>query len=320
MQGLTPQAQVIYLRGLRRYMDYRTGIVGGPRRKVNYQSLVELITPDRDWGSNRREPPPTKAYVRARIQELKRSGLIEDVGSSKDVGLILRLPLADIDSVRLEKEQHRNDTDEDGKEQHRSSTGNYEEYQEDSREIREGSNTGNDTPHTPRSNTHPVTGKDLPYHHRAHEAWPDERIPKTPVDWASFFGVAGPYAAHIAMHAKAIPMYANWCERRVTCEVVRWAMTAATTKLGKAPDGPTYLRNFVDDILESAERLIEEQESRQQRNQTHGNATGPHRDQGSRRRLSTVEAASRAAEVYIQNLQAECEDEGHGGQALAANG
>jgi len=26
LQGLTPEAQVIYLRGFRRYMDYRTGV------------------------------------------------------------------------------------------------------------------------------------------------------------------------------------------------------------------------------------------------------------------------------------------------------
>lgn len=96
LQGLSLAAQLVYLRGLRRYMDYATGLVG-VKRRVSYQGLLETISVEPDWGCNKRVPRPTRDKLRAVLDELKRHGLVADAGSSQRDGLRLRLLLADSD-------------------------------------------------------------------------------------------------------------------------------------------------------------------------------------------------------------------------------
>lgn len=93
LQGLSLLAQVVYLRGIRPYMNYDTGIAGNPQRRQGVKTLslaflaaVSEFLPD--WGSKRKPCRPTHEQVRAALEELKRHGMIEDRGSSRMVGLV----------------------------------------------------------------------------------------------------------------------------------------------------------------------------------------------------------------------------------------
>jgi len=98
LQGLTCAAQVLYLRGLRRYMDYRTGVAGIARR-IDEACLRETIAfePDRGSSAGRRNDI-TRQFIRSRLDELRRVGLIADVASEPGRrGYVFRLVFADTD-------------------------------------------------------------------------------------------------------------------------------------------------------------------------------------------------------------------------------
>ena len=91
LQALHPATQIIYLRGMRRFMDYATGIVGVNRR-ISYTSLSECCEFIPDPRSRIPSERKTKSAVRAALAELERAGLI--VKKSAET-LIFFLPLAD---------------------------------------------------------------------------------------------------------------------------------------------------------------------------------------------------------------------------------
>jgi hypothetical protein len=93
LHGLPWISQLIYLRGLRRFMDYRTGVVG-IARGVSRQSLTEVVYVEHVQGRHTPKETSDKA-VRAAIEALIRAGLIERMGDAKR--LIFRMPLADSD-------------------------------------------------------------------------------------------------------------------------------------------------------------------------------------------------------------------------------
>ena len=94
LEGLTPEAQVMYLRVLRRHMDSASGVVGISRR-ISEADLAAVLRVRPDWGSNQRPAPPTRAYLRARLEELKRAGLAVPVpGPPGAKGLFFSLPWA----------------------------------------------------------------------------------------------------------------------------------------------------------------------------------------------------------------------------------
>jgi len=93
LHGLPWMAQLVYLRGLRRFMDYRTGVVGVVRG-VSRQSLTETVYVEHVQGRHTPKDTSDKA-VRAAIEALIRAGLIERTGDAKR--LIFKLPLADSD-------------------------------------------------------------------------------------------------------------------------------------------------------------------------------------------------------------------------------
>ena len=91
--------QVLYLRGLRKFMDFASGIVG-IRRKVSYQMFRELLEVHRRRGSTKPEYYPKRDEVRAALTRLEVAGLIIRVPSlTKAVAdsMVFRLPLANID-------------------------------------------------------------------------------------------------------------------------------------------------------------------------------------------------------------------------------
>ena len=78
LQGLSLEAQVIYLRGIRRFAD-RNGVAGRARR-INRASLSEVCHFVPDACSRLKEARPTWAQVRRRLQELERAGLVKMLG------------------------------------------------------------------------------------------------------------------------------------------------------------------------------------------------------------------------------------------------
>ena len=92
LHELSWAAQLIYLRGLRRFVDASTGIVG-VRRRISRRSLIELLTvPDARGRHTAHEKAPTESAIRQALRALVACGLI--VPESQDAQLVFRLPYA----------------------------------------------------------------------------------------------------------------------------------------------------------------------------------------------------------------------------------
>lgn len=279
LQGLTPEAQVIYLRGFRRYMDYRTGLAGGRVRKLSYRALAELIAVDPDWGSQRkRAETPTLGRVRARVAELERAGLVVNHESSRSRGLVFKLPLADVGSVRPEKEQHKEQHREQHKEPHSGKVVNLPKKQEIVPSERgrsdTGSNTGNDT----RNNTHLYNSTVLNSTNagaRDNEAWPDTFQPQQPDEWGSFLGRERQWAYHRVARPKLIVLYQHWTRLGLTIGDMRQIMKSAEANLGRIPDGPEYYKPFSESYARERDRLNQDLQNNQQRGANDTGAPDP---------------------------------------------
>lgn len=88
-------AQLIYLRAIRPYMDYSSGIVG-LRRGISRQSIAEeLSVPAVQGRHNARRVVPSTKEVRHGLDLLKKEGLIDQIPADKK--LVFRLPHAQMD-------------------------------------------------------------------------------------------------------------------------------------------------------------------------------------------------------------------------------
>lgn len=99
LQGLPLEAQVLYLRGLRKHMDYRTGVVG-VTRGISYQMLREVLFVEPVPG-DKRSGSPSKSAVRRLVGRLVDAGLAVPMSEGKR--LIFRLPLATQDQCARNK-------------------------------------------------------------------------------------------------------------------------------------------------------------------------------------------------------------------------
>jgi hypothetical protein len=104
----------LYVHALRRFMDYNTGIVGGKKRRISYQSIREemYIVPRRgvsrsDTGSQ------TKSEIRRALKHLERIGLIEKISPKNDDHLVFKCCLAIIGNPRPKLSRHISDTQPD---------------------------------------------------------------------------------------------------------------------------------------------------------------------------------------------------------------
>jgi hypothetical protein len=150
LQGCSLLAQIIYLRGIRRHMNYQTGIAGNPKvRKLSLSGLADIARFEPDWGSRKPAWSASKEEVRAALEELKRSGLIQDSGSSLKDGLIFFLPLADANK----SVQKRNPT---GTPQEPHNSEPHEEMSNGAGSV-DRNPTRNPTDEKPRNPTHQIT-------------------------------------------------------------------------------------------------------------------------------------------------------------------
>jgi hypothetical protein len=72
---LSHEAKLVYLLGIRPYMDYETGLVGF-KRVVSYQSIREVLEYAPPKGSTKKAQRYEKEAIRAIFKELERAGLI----------------------------------------------------------------------------------------------------------------------------------------------------------------------------------------------------------------------------------------------------
>lgn len=104
---------MVYLRGLRRHMDYATGMVGA-RRGISRQQLAEVLYLESGQGK-RQCGTPTHSLVRHALAVLQGAGLIERRSQARR--LMFFLPLATTDQsaqkkcVRAASEQHPTNND-----------------------------------------------------------------------------------------------------------------------------------------------------------------------------------------------------------------
>ncbi|MEX1669125.1 DnaT-like ssDNA-binding domain-containing protein [Zhongshania guokunii] len=108
LRGLRAEARVLYICGLRPFMDFKTGLVG-VKRRVSYQGFKELleVTPDRGSAIGAVQSP-TKSALRALLQLLERHGLVEKLEQRRRIDpMVFKLPLADYDAkIRLGEQRH----------------------------------------------------------------------------------------------------------------------------------------------------------------------------------------------------------------------
>ena len=101
LQGLPHLAQMIYLRCLRRYMDYVTGVVGQVRR-ISWQMMGEVTEIVRDAQSTLPDYRATNKELRSAIDQLVRVGLVIRIAKqnpeNKFEPQCYLLPLASINS------------------------------------------------------------------------------------------------------------------------------------------------------------------------------------------------------------------------------
>ena len=106
--GLRHDARLLYLEGLRPYMDFKTGVVG-VKRRVSYKGFKELLEVFPDRGSSvGAVQSPTKSSLRALLLLLERHGLVVKVEQRRRIDpMVFELPLADYDAkVRVGEQRH----------------------------------------------------------------------------------------------------------------------------------------------------------------------------------------------------------------------
>ena len=99
LQGMPLAAQLLYLRGMRRHMDYRDGLVG-MKRRTSWQAIREVLYVEPHQGAGA-TGAPSKDQVRRLAMLLERAGLIEIRSDMKTKRLVFFLPLAFTDQSVL---------------------------------------------------------------------------------------------------------------------------------------------------------------------------------------------------------------------------
>lgn len=91
---LSNEARVLYLLGLRPFMDFATGLVG-VKRRISFQMLREVVEVRRPRGSTKADYLPGIEDIRWLLAELERLGLVERMPKARRTDpMVYRLPLA----------------------------------------------------------------------------------------------------------------------------------------------------------------------------------------------------------------------------------
>jgi hypothetical protein len=239
LQGLPLRAQIIYLRGIRRYMNYKTGVSGGPERRISLKMLGEIA----ESYHNRKRDQPNKKEVIVSIDQLKKAGLIERI-EDKDY-LIFFLPKADLDKsvqnnhgTTTAQPRHNHGTDHGtGNPSNDGACRDNHGIGEKCQEFDTTLTTAHISSQISDINTTVLNAR-------------DGVVPKDASEWIEFFVNEKGFQFHEAQTAKTVPMYVNWVKQKISIADMELAMMDAHNWLGgKKADNPTVYRKFVETVV-----------------------------------------------------------------------
>ena len=236
LQGLPHEAQLLYLRGLRRMMDFRTGEVGRTV-KISWNGLrdVVYVEPQRgckDTGS------PSRERVRRLGAHLIRAGLVEMRSKMDAKQLIFFLPFADRDKS-ARKQPDRNPTE-----------------QADTAQTKQGKASGvkPDNSKTAKPDRYPISDKTTSTVYITEISAREEETPKASAGGEEVSAVRPEVALAVALRELGVdvlplnPLLSNWvAELKVTEEECRQAVALSRKHLGDARIPAKYL----DKVLRS---------------------------------------------------------------------
>lgn len=233
---LPHRAQVLYLRGLRQFMDYATGIVGD-RRRVSLQQMRECLEVTRPRGSHLEKYKPTNHEIRASLAQLEMSGLIKRLEKpNKLAPMRFLLPLA---SIRLNEEPPM-----------------YRKCETASRSV-DGSSTyevGTDNVPQGMNRIPPLSGKSKTPVLPAREASVDNSaVPSERSAWGRVLADMG-FRQEQIFSAKNLAMFQIWIEQRVTVGEFKQAATVAHARNHGMPANVAYYGWSVREIIKQRER------------------------------------------------------------------
>lgn len=275
LRGLPWMARVLYLQGLRRHMDYSTGLVGLSRR-ISYQSMREVLEVHRDLGSKLEPDKVTNDQIRAALAQLERAkdadghpapliARVRQPGQGKFAPLVFRLLLATVKkpdssgscpdfaggaSIRPNEEPQENPKGGTPSGAPRKAAV-IPLYIVEPQEA-----AGEGTPKEPQGRNHTPPGSGNNNH--TLPVRPDDEIlqryelrlvPTKTDTWACFMAWARMFQFHIVKQVAVIQLFREWVNAGVRVEQMLDAMHAAEAKLGRVPDSPLYYRNFVAEVL-----------------------------------------------------------------------
>ncbi|MCG8004678.1 MAG: hypothetical protein JAY88_14660 [Candidatus Thiodiazotropha lotti] len=240
LYGLSLLARVVYLQVLRWRMDYATGIVGGPGRRLSYMAIAETVDFIPDKGSNVSPDKPSKGRLRAVLRELVRSGLIEDAGSSKQAGLVLRCLLADTD----QSAKNMNDTGTTQERHSRNSTGSSN----NNNNLGQRNDTGTTQHFSSMSATPPISGLSENNSVAAEYIYPRACVDQRNGIYAALHKYFSNYQSQLSMPALE-RMVDNWVEQGVHGQHVERAVLSIRQRAAGFSCGPMYIRDAVIDVM-----------------------------------------------------------------------
>jgi hypothetical protein len=145
LDGLPYLQQLVYMKGIRRYMNYRTGITGQPPRGISYKSLSEetYIEPHSGYAGG----SPSKPALQRALKGLEKAGLIKPLPAKKQLIFVCLLASQDnfVQNQADTKSIQEGDTRENEKNPRK--TGHFRNYSPKA-----------DTGKIPEADTHPGTG------------------------------------------------------------------------------------------------------------------------------------------------------------------
>lgn len=240
LQGLPMESQLVYLRGLRRHMDYGTGVVGGARRRISWQMLSEVVEVEHHRGMAGRRM--TKQALRRAVDWLVKAGLVQQLKADRH--LVFRLLLADVgfsvpekagprpDHVRTTKAGPRPDHRE------RNQDNGLDDMQAETR-------TQLSTPETAKPGIHQVSG--ITKHSIAQNS---AGIPRGRVDPDHWQALQACFPENTQLAGQACrEMLSSWqAAGNVTSAHIRQAVQQIRDRNPNLSFGPAYIASAVRDI------------------------------------------------------------------------
>ena len=267
LQGIPHLAQLVYLRCLRRFMDYKTGVVG-EARKISWLQMAETTEVIRDARSTERDYRATDKELRVAIEQLIRAELVVRLPKRNPANRFeeqrYRLPLAVLDT--------KPPPDKPGSGGGSQDAGTVcPQYEGQMRGKATGANEGqelSDCFFTSTTQQQDVSGANEGQGDRGNHQGSgttvlnytgetelsDEqlsRVPKTPGQWKELLinAFKFDFHNHHEFGPGVMSMFRQWVQWGVSIEEFVMVTEIVGNKLGRRPDTPAYYRNFVESIV-----------------------------------------------------------------------